>query len=177
MTFPLKVHSRKVFGKILLANPQEIEGNLQGQGLRIGIVVARFNSPITSQLLQGAQEALETHGVSAQDVTIVWVPGSFELPVAAQELVRRGTLDAVICLGAIIHHETDHDRYLAQTVANNLATLAREEEMPISFGVLTTETEQQAKDRAGGAQGNRGHDAALTAIEMANLIHTMNEPL
>ena len=157
-----------------MTQPKELQGDLQGRGLRIGIVVARFNQSITSRLLQGAQTALGEHGVRTEDVTIAWVPGSFELPLAAQWLVGQGNVDAVICLGAIIHHETDHDRYLAQAVTQNLASLAREEDIPIVLGVLTTETERQAEERVGGAQGNRGYDAALTAIEMATLLRTVD---
>ncbi len=103
---------------------REITGDLEGQGLRIGIVVARFNQAVTSSLLQGAQKALEEHGVRAQDVTIIRVPGSFELPVAAKRLAKRHTPDAIVCLGAIIHHETDHDRYLAQAVSQGLSALS-----------------------------------------------------
>ena len=154
----------------------EITGNLEGQGLRIGIVVARFNQAVTSSLLQGAEKALEEHGVRGQDVTIIRVPGSFELPVAAKRLARRHTPDAIVCLGAIIHHETDHDRYLAQAVSQSLAALAAELETPVVFGVLTTETEQQAAERAGGSLGNRGYDAALTAIEMSTLLRKVDVP-
>ena len=155
-----------------MTQPKELQGDLQGQGLPIGIVVARLNQSITSRLLRGAQTALGEHGVRTEDVTIARVPGSFELPLAAQWLVGQGNVDVVICLGAIIHHETDHDCYLAQAVTQNLASLAREEDSPIVLGVLTTETERQAEERAGGAQGNRGYDAALTAIEMATLLRT-----
>ena len=158
-----------------MTSPQEITGDLEGHRLRIGIVVARFNQAITSRLLDGAQKALKEHGVRAQDVPIIGVPGSFELPVAAQRLAKRHTLDGIVCLGAIIHHETDHDRYLAQAVSQSLAALARELEIPVIFGVLTTETEQQAAERAGGSLGNRGYDAALTAIEMATLLRRVEE--
>ena len=157
-----------------MTSHREITGDLEGPGLRIGIVVARFNQAITSRLLQGAQKALEEHGVRAQDVTIIRVPGSFELPVAAKRLAKRHTLDSIVCLGAIIHHETDHDRYLAQAVSQSLAALARELGPPVVFGVLTTETEQQAAERAGGSLGNRGYDAALTAIEMATLLRKVD---
>lgn len=158
-----------------MTQPREITGDLQGQGLFIGIVVARFNEAVTSALLQGARQGLQEHGVRAQDVTTVWVPGSFELPLAAQQLAEQGVVDAVVCLGAIIHHETDHDRYLAQAVSQSLASLAREVGIPVVFGVLTTETERQAQERAGGSQGNRGHNAALTAIEMATLLSKLDQ--
>ena len=158
-----------------MTEPRELKGDLQGHGLRIGIVVARFNGSVTSRLLEGAQKGLLDHGVRTEDVTVLWVPGSFEVPLAAQRLAQRGAFDAIVCLGAIIHHETDHDRYLAQAVSQNLAAMAREEDIPVILGILTTETEQQAVDRAGGSQGNRGYDAALTAIEMANLMRRVDE--
>ena len=153
---------------------RELKGDLQGHGLRIGIVVARFNGFVTSGLLEGAQKGLLEHGVRPEDITLLWVPGSFEVPLAAQRLAQQGSYDAIVCLGAIIHHETAHDRYLAQAVSQCLATLAREEDIPVVLGILTTETEQQALERAGGSQGNRGYDAALTAIEMADLMRKVD---
>ena len=153
-----------------MTKPLELKGDLQGSGLRVGIIVARFNESVTSRLLEGAQNGLLEHGVRAKDVTVLWVPGSFEVPLAAQRLAQTGTFDAIICLGAIIHHETDHDRYLAQAVSQNLAAMAREVNIPVALGILTTATEQQALDRAGGSQGNRGYDAALTTIELADLM-------
>ena len=158
-----------------MTSAQQITGDLDGQGLRIGIVVSRFNEAVTSRLLQGAQKAMEEHGTEANDGPIVQVPGSFEIPVAAQRLARRHTLDAIVCLGAIIHHETDHDRYLAQAVSYSLAALARKLEVPVIFGVLTTETEEMALARSGGSQGNKGYDAVLTAIEMATLLRRLDE--
>ena len=157
-----------------MTGSRELKGNLRGHGLRIGIVVARFNESVTAWLLEGARQGLQECGVAAEDVTVVWVPGSFEIPVAAQHLVRRGGMDAVVCLGAIIHHETDHDRYLAQAVSQSLATLARETGVPLAFGILTTESEEQALERAGGSLGNRGYDAALTAVEMVNLLRVVD---
>lgn len=157
-----------------MTKPRELNGDLQGRGLRVGIIVARFNESVTSGLLEGAQNGLREHGVRPEDVTVLWVPGSFEVPLAAQRLARKGTFDAVVCLGAIIHHETDHDRYLAQAVSQNLATMAREVNIPVVLGILTTETEQQALERSGGSQGNRGYDAALTAIEMADLMRKVD---
>ena len=153
---------------------RELKGGLESHGLRIGVVVARFNEPITSRLLEGVRKGLLEHGVRPEDVTLLWVPGSFEVPLAAQRLAQQGTFDAIVCLGAIVHHETDHDRYLAQAISQCLATLAREEDIPVVLGILTTETEQQALERAGGSQGNRGYDAALTAIEMANLMRRVD---
>ena len=157
-----------------MTGSRELKGNLRGHGLRIGIVVARFNESVTAWLLEGARQGLQECGVAAEDVTVVWVPGSFEIPVAAQHVARRGGMDAVVCLGAIIHHETDHDRYLAQAVSQSLATLARETGVPLAFGILTTESEEQALERAGGSLGNRGYDAALTAVEMVNLLRVVD---
>ena len=147
-----------------------ITGDLEGHGLVIGIVVARFNLSITSKLLQGAQEALEKNNVLSKDITVVNVPGSFELPIAAKRLGTNLKPNAIICLGAIIHHETDHDKYLGQAVSQSLASLALELTTPIIFGVLTTDTQEQAVERSGGIHGNRGYEAALSAIEIATLI-------
>lgn len=152
---------------------EEITGNLEGHGLTIGIVVARFNLSITSKLLQGAQEALEKNNVRLENITVVNVPGSFELPIAAKHLGANLKPDAIICLGAIIHHETDHDKYLGQAVSQSLASLALELTTPIIFGIVTTNTQEQAIERSGGIHGNRGYEAALTAIEMATLMHKL----
>ena len=153
---------------------EEITGNLEGDGLIIGIVVARFNLSITSKLLQGAQEALEKNNVRSKDITVVNVPGSFELPIAAKHLGKDLKPNAIICLGAIIHHETDHDKYLGQAVSQSLASLALELTTPIIFGVVTTDTQDQAIERSGGIHGNRGYEAALTAIEIATLIRKLS---
>ncbi|MDO8751388.1 MAG: 6,7-dimethyl-8-ribityllumazine synthase [Dehalococcoidia bacterium] len=153
--------------------PQELKGGLQGAGLRIAIVVSRFNLSITSRLLQGALEGLATHGVQDQNVTVAWVPGSFEIPLVAKRLASHNYIDAVVCLGAVVRHETDHYRYIAKAAATGIAEVARETGKPVAFGVLTTDNEEQAMERAGGKEGNKGYDAALTAIEMANLIRTI----
>jgi len=153
---------------------RELKGHLQGRGLRIGIVVSRFNEPVTSRLLQGAREGLSAHGVRDEDVTVAWVPGSFEIPLVAKRLAQRGDFDAVICLGAVIRHETDHYRYVAEQAARGIADVGRETGVPVIFGVLTTDTEEQAMARAGGKEGNKGYDAALAAIEMANLLRLVN---
>ena len=153
---------------------RELKGHLQGKGLRIGIVVSRFNEPVTSRLLQGAKEGLSEHGVRDQDVTVAWVPGSFEIPLVAKRLAQRGDFDAVICLGAVIRHETDHYRYVAEQAARGIADVGRETGVPMIFGVLTTDTEEQAMERAGGKQGNKGYDATLAAIEMANLLRLVD---
>ncbi|MFH1140087.1 MAG: 6,7-dimethyl-8-ribityllumazine synthase [Chloroflexota bacterium] len=155
--------------------PQELKGGLQGAGLRIAIVVSRFNQSITSGLLQGALEGLAAHGVQDQNVTVAWVPGSFEIPLIAKRLARSGNFDAIVCLGAVIRHQTDHYRYVAEAAAIGIAEIARETGVPVAFGVLTTENEEQAMERAGGKEGNKGYDAALTAIEMADLLRLINK--
>lgn len=155
--------------------PRELKGRLEGRGLRIGIVVARFNEAITSRLLQGAMEGLAAHGVHEGDITVAWVPGSFEIPLVAQRLAKRGDFAAIVCLGAVVRHQTDHYRYIAQAATQGIAQVTRETGVPVVFGVLTTQTEEQAMERAGGKEGNKGYDAALTAIEMANLLREMAE--
>ena len=136
----------------------------------MAIVVSRFNLSITSRLLQGALEGLAAHGVQDQNVTVTGVTGSFEIPLAAKCLVQQGTSDALVCLGAVIRHQTDHYRYVAEAAAKGIAEIALATGIPVAFGVLTTENEEQAVERAGGKEGNKGYDAALSAIEMANLL-------
>ncbi len=152
---------------------RELKGGLQGAGLRVGLVVGRFNESITSNLLQGALQGLTAHGVRDKDVTVVWVPGSFEIPLAARRLAKNGNVDAVVCLGAVIRHETDHYKYVAGEAARGIADAGRETGVPVVFGVLTTDNEAQALERAGGAKGNKGYDAALAAIEMVNLLRQL----
>lgn len=146
---------------------------MDGDGLRIAIVVSRFNEHVTSLLLQGALDGLAAHGVRDKDVTVAWVPGSFEVPIAAKAIARQGNVDAIVCVGAVIRHETDHYRYVAGEAARGIADVSRETGVPVMFGILTTETDEQALARAGGAEGNKGHDSALAAIEMANLLRHM----
>ncbi len=148
---------------------QVYEGALIGQGLRFALVVARFNEFITNRLLAGAQDALRRHGVAEEDVDVVWVPGSFEIPLAAKRLAESGRYDAVICLGAVIRGATPHFDYVAGEVAKGVATAALSTGVPVLFGVLTTDTIEQAIERAGTKAGNKGFDAAVSAIEMANL--------
>ena len=152
----------------------ELEGELRGESLRIALVASRFNDSVTSRLLSGAREALREHGVKDADTIVVWVPGAFELPLVAQRLVDTGEYDAVICLGAVIRKETAHFEHVANQAAGGIAAVARESGVPIIFGILTTYTQQQAEARSGGDQGNRGHDAALAAIRMANLLHRLD---
>ncbi len=155
--------------------PQTFKGHQRGDGMRIAIVIARFNEHITAKLLQGALDGLKSHGVEDEDTVVVWVPGSFELPSVAERLAQRGDMDAVICLGAVVKHETDHYYYVASEAARGIASVARESEVPIIFGVLTCENDQQALERAGGKEGNKGTDSALAAIEMVNVLRQMEE--
>ena len=153
---------------------REIEGGLQGEGLRIGVVVARFNSFVTAKLLEGAQSALASHGVADDDVTVVRVPGSFEIPVVARKMAGSDRFDAVVCLGAVIRGETDHYEHVAGEAAKGIANASVMTGKPVVFGVLTTDTVEQAINRAGGKQGNSGYSAAVTAIEMANLLRALD---
>lgn len=149
------------------------EGHLVGSGLRFGIVVARFNDFISNRLLSGAKDALERHGVSADAVDVALVPGSFEIPLAARMMADSGKYDAVITLGAVIRGSTPHFDYVAAEVAKGVATASTASGLPIIFGVLTTDTIEQAIERAGTKAGNKGWDAAVTAIEMANLARVL----
>ncbi len=153
---------------------REIQGGLRGEGLRIGIVVARFNDFITSRLLEGARAALQSHGVSDDDVTVASVPGSFELPLAAKKMAESGRYHAVICLGAVIRGETDHYEHVAGEAAKGIAAASLSSGRPVIFGVLTTDTLEQAINRAGGKSGNNGYAAGIAAIEMANLLAAMD---
>jgi len=148
---------------------------LLSKGLRFAIVVARFNSFITERLLAGALDALERSGCAESDIEIVKVPGSWEMPVVARELASRKRHDAIICLGAVIRGETPHFDYVAGTAAKGLAQVAAETGVPVAFGVLTCNTLEQAIDRAGAKGGNKGFDAAMTAIEMADLLCKLRE--
>jgi len=142
---------------------------MEGAGLRVGIVVSRFNSLVTERLLAGALEALRTLGVGDDDVEVVHVPGAFELPVAAKLVVDRERVDAIVCLGAVVRGETPHFEYISQTVVNEICRLSVEHRMPTALGVLTTNNIEQALARSGEGPGNKGYEAASTAIEMANL--------
>ncbi len=153
--------------------PHEVEGSLQGQGLRIAVVASRFNQDVTERLLQGALDTLLAHGVSDEDVTVVWVPGSFEVPIVARKLATSGRHQAVVCLGAVVKKETAHFEYVAGEAARGIAAVGRETGVPTIFGILTTYNSQQALARSGGVQGNRGADAAEAAIRMANLMQQL----
>ncbi|WP_071394525.1 6,7-dimethyl-8-ribityllumazine synthase [Bacillus tuaregi] len=146
-----------------------IEGHLIGTGLKIAIVVARFNEFINSKLLSGAEDALKRHGIQDEDVTIYWVPGAFEIPLTAQKLAEKGEYDAVITLGSVIRGATPHFDFVSNEVAKGVAHAGMQTGVPVIFGVLTTDSIEQAIERAGTKAGNKGYDAAMTAIELANL--------
>ncbi|MDQ0412846.1 6,7-dimethyl-8-ribityllumazine synthase [Mesobacillus stamsii] len=151
------------------------EGNLVGAGLKIGIVVGRFNEFITSKLLGGAQDALKRHGVNEKDdVEVAWVPGAFEIPLVAQKMAKSNKYDAVITLGTVIRGSTPHFDYVSNETAKGVSAAAMNTGIPVIFGVLTTDTIEQAIERAGTKAGNKGWDAAMSAIEMANLLRDMD---
>ena len=145
-------------------------GKLIGTGLKFAIVVSRFNEFVTSKLLSGAMDSLVRHGVSDNAIEVAWVPGSFEIPFAAQRMAASKKFDAVICLGAVIRGQTPHWEFIAGEVAKGIAKIGMDTGVPTVFGVLTTDTLEQAIERAGTKSGNKGVDAALSAIEMANLL-------
>lgn len=149
--------------------PKVLEGRLFGEGYKFGIVVSRFNDFITSKLLDGALDALNRHGVKDEDIVIVKVPGSFEIPLAAKKLAQSKKYDAVICLGTVIRGATPHFDYIAAEVSKGIANTALELGIPISFGVLTTDNLEQAIERAGSKIGNKGWDAAIAALELVNV--------
>jgi 6,7-dimethyl-8-ribityllumazine synthase len=151
------------------------EGQLSASGLRFGVVVSRFNSFITERLLGGAMDALRRTGAAEDMIDVVKVPGSWEVPLVAGELARQHRYDAVICLACVIRGETPHFDYVAAEAAKGVAHVAAETGVPVAFGVLTTNTLEQAIDRAGAKGGNKGFDAAMTAIEMANLLRTLRQ--
>lgn len=145
------------------------EGKLVSQGLKYGIVAGRFNEFIVSKLVSGALDALKRHGADDSEIEIAWVPGAFEIPLIAQKMAESGKYDAVITLGAVIRGSTPHFDYVANEVSKGVAAIALKTGVPVIFGVLTTDTIEQAVERAGTKAGNKGWDAAVTAIEMANL--------
>ncbi|WML44201.1 6,7-dimethyl-8-ribityllumazine synthase [Neobacillus sp. PS3-40] len=151
------------------------EGNLVGTGLKIGIVVGRFNEFITSKLLSGAQDALKRHGVNEADVDIAWVPGAFEIPLIAQKMANSKKYDAVITLGTVIRGATPHFDYVCNEAAKGVSATALNSGVPVVFGVLTTDSIEQAIERAGTKAGNKGWDSASSAIEMANLCKSIEQ--
>lgn len=149
--------------------PKIIEGQLNAQGLKIGILVSRFNSFIGDRLVDGAIDALLRHGAAKDNLTVVRVPGAFEIPPVAKQMAATGRYDALVCLGAVIRGATPHFDYVSAEVSKGIATVSMEAGIPVTFGVLTTDTLEQAIERAGSKAGNKGFDAAVAAIEMANL--------
>lgn len=152
-----------------MAGSKMINGNLIAKNKKFGIVVSRFNEFISSKLLEGACDTLVKHGAKEEEISIVWVPGSFEVPMIAQKMSTSGKYDAVICLGTIIRGETPHFDLICAEAAKGVAKVAMDGDIPCVFGIITTDNLEQALDRAGTKSGNKGRDAAMTAIEMTNL--------
>lgn len=152
---------------------KRLEGMLQGKGLKFGVVVSRFNEFFTVKLLEGAMDALVRHGVEEDDIEIAWTPGSFEIPLVAQKLAKSKKYDAVICLAALIRGGTPHFDYIAAEVTKGIAKVGLDTGLPVIYGVITTDTLEQAIERSGTKAGNKGFDAAMSAIEMANLLRVI----
>lgn len=152
---------------------KQVNAGFDGKGKKICLVVGRFNEFITSKLLSGALDCLTRHGVAEDDCTAVWVPGAFEIPAITKRVAESGKYDAVICLGALIRGQTPHFEYISQQVSKGVAEIALKGSVPVSFGVLTSDSIEQSVERAGTKMGNKGWDAALTALEMINLYSTL----
>jgi 6,7-dimethyl-8-ribityllumazine synthase len=155
---------------------QVFEGFLSGEGLKFAVVVSRFNEFISSKLLSGAWDCLTRHGADPAQVDVAWVPGAFEIPLIAQRMAATKRYDAVICLGAVIRGSTPHFDYISSEVAKGVAKVQLDASIPVIFGVLTTDTIEQAVERAGTKAGNKGWDAAVSALEMANLVKRLEQP-
>jgi 6,7-dimethyl-8-ribityllumazine synthase len=153
--------------------PKRFEGSLIGKGLKVAIVVARFNELVTNRLLEGANDGLIRHGVSEQDIDVAWTPGCFEIPMIAKRLADSGKYDAVVCLGAVIRGGTPHFDYVASEVNKGIARASYESGVPVIQGVITADNLEQAIERAGAKQGNRGFAAAMSAVEMGNLVRSV----
>ena len=151
------------------------EGNLVSQGIRVGVVCSRFNDFLVSKLLSGCQDGLLRHGVRDEDISVAWVPGAFEIPLVAAKMAKSGRFDAVIALGAVIRGSTSHYDYVCSEVSKGIAHASLESGVPVLFGVLTTETIEQAIERAGSKAGNKGAECAQGAIEMVNLLRALGE--
>ncbi len=149
--------------------PRVLEGQLSAEGFKFGIIVSRFNDFISSRLVEGAMDALLRHGATEEQVSVIRVPGAFEIPLTAKKLAESGRYDAVICLGAVIRGSTPHFDYVAAEVSKGIASVSLESRIPVTFGVLTTDNLEQAIERAGSKSGNKGYDVAMAAIEMVNL--------
>lgn len=150
------------------------EGKLIGKDLKIGIINSRFNEFITSKLLSGAEDCLLRHDVSTENIEIVWVPGAFEIPLVAQKMAKSSKYDAIICLGCVIRGATSHYDYVCSEVSKGIAKVSLDNELPVIFGIVTTENIEQAIERAGTKSGNKGYDCAMNALEMANLFKSLN---
>ena len=155
---------------------QTYEGSFDGQRLRVAVVAGQFNETIGKALVDGAVDCLTRHGVSDSDISVVWVPGAFELPATAMRLARSGEVDAIVCVGAVIRGETAHFDYVAGHAANGIGDVGVRTGIPVTLGVLTTENTEQAMARAGGKAGNKGFEAALAALEMVNLFAALPKP-
>jgi 6,7-dimethyl-8-ribityllumazine synthase len=153
--------------------PRHFKGEPSGDGLRIGVALARFNQAVTDRLLAGALEALGKHGVADDAIDVATVPGAFELPLCAQRMASTGRYDALVCLGAVVRGETPHFDFVAGEAARGLADVARAHDVPVGFGVLTADTMAQALERAGGTRGNKGYEAAVTALEMVQVLRAV----
>lgn len=153
--------------------PKKYEGKLTAEGLKFGIVASRFNEFITNKLVEGALDALIRHGASDKDISIAWVPGAFEIPLVAKKMAQSGDYDAVLCLGAVIRGSTPHFDYVAAEVSKGVAQVGMATNTPAIFGVITTDTIEQAIERAGTKAGNKGFEASESAIEMANLLRSI----
>ena len=154
---------------------KKIEGNLQAGDHKFGIIIGRFNEFIGSKLLDGSLDALKRHGVSEENIEIAWTPGAFEIPLVAKKMAKTKKYDAIICLGAVIRGATPHFDYVSAEVSKGIAHVSLETEVPVIFGILTTDSIEQAIERAGTKSGNKGFDVAVTAIEMVNLMKTIGE--
>ncbi len=150
-----------------------LEGKLVAKEMKVGIVAGRFNEFITSKLIGGAKDGLVRHDVNEDDITVAWVPGAFEIPLIASKMAKSGKYDAIICLGAVIRGNTDHYDYVCAEVSKGIAQVSLSSDIPVMFGVLTTDTIEQAIERAGTKAGNKGYDCAVSAIEMVNLIRNI----
>lgn len=155
--------------------PRQLTAAPNGDGLRIGVALARFNQAVTDGLLAGALEALVRHGVADDAIDVATVPGAFELPLCAQRLAVTGRYDALVCLGAVVRGETPHFDFVAAEAARGIADVSRQHDLPVAFGVLTADTIEQALARAGGARGNKGYDAAVTALEMVQVLRVVQK--
>ncbi len=156
-----------------MSEPTVVRGHLDATGLRVGIVAARFNEAVVDRLVDGAVDALERHGAQADDVTVVWVPGAWELPVALAKLAARDDIDALIALGCVVRGATPHFDYVAGEAATGAGAVSRDHGVPVAFGVLTTDTWDQAVERSGGKLGNKGAEAAATAVEMVQVLRQL----